>query len=105
MEPRLLRYSWQDAAGCEITEVTYRLDACTGGTRFTYDHTGFTGIGGFFMAQLLGYVRGKMLRVGLPQVLADLAAAGRAGAASQSVQNDMTQINAASTVWVAPGPS
>ena len=43
-----------------------------GGTRFTYDHTGFTGPGGVFMAKLLGYVRRKMLREGLPPVLDDL---------------------------------
>ncbi len=43
-----------------------------GGTRFTYDHTGFTGAGGVFMAALLGHVRRKMLRVGLPPVLDDL---------------------------------
>ena len=46
-----------------------------GGTRFTYDHTGFSGIDGFFMAQLLGYVRREMLRVGLPPVLAEVARA------------------------------
>ena len=43
-----------------------------GGTRFTYKHTGFTGIGGLFMAQMLGRVRRKMLSVGLPAVLANL---------------------------------
>jgi len=74
-EPTLLRYSWQDGAGGEISEVTYRLEPYAGGTRFTYDHTGFSGIGGFFMAQLLGYVRRKMLRVGLPPVLAEVARA------------------------------
>jgi uncharacterized protein YndB with AHSA1/START domain len=31
-----------------------------GGTRFSYEHTGFTGIGGAFMATLLGHVRRKM---------------------------------------------
>ena len=43
-----------------------------GGTRFTYDHTGFTGVGGVFLAKLLDHVRRKMLRVGLPPVLDDL---------------------------------
>ncbi len=74
-EPTLLRYSWQDGGGGEISEVTYRLEPHAGGTRFTYDHTGFSGIRGFFMAQLLGYVRRKMLRVGLPPVLAEVARA------------------------------
>src|SRR5262249_29054582 len=71
--PSLLRYSWQDAAGGEPTLVTYMLEPYVDGTRFTYEHTGFTGIGGFFMAQLLGLVRRKMLTVGLPAVLADLS--------------------------------
>jgi hypothetical protein len=57
---------------CDV-KVTYRLQPHHGGTRFTFDHAGFTGIGGFFMAQLLGSVRRKMLTAGLPAVLADLA--------------------------------
>jgi hypothetical protein len=36
---------------------------------------GFTGVGGYFMAQLLGNVRRKMLTAGLPTVLADIAEA------------------------------
>ena len=55
-----------------MTEVVYRLEPRAGGTRFSYEHTGFTGLGGVFMAQLLGHVRRKMLRVGLPAVLDDL---------------------------------
>jgi uncharacterized protein YndB with AHSA1/START domain len=73
-EPTLLRYSWRDAGGGETTEVTYRLEPHDGGTRFTYRHTGFTGIGGFVMARLLGNVRRTMLTTGLPPVLAALAA-------------------------------
>jgi uncharacterized protein YndB with AHSA1/START domain len=73
--PSLLRYSWTDSAGGDVTEVTYRLEPHDGGTRFTYEHTGFTGPGGFFMAQLLGHVRRKMLSVGLPAVLDDLEVA------------------------------
>ncbi|MFF4690005.1 hypothetical protein [Streptomyces sp. NPDC001307] len=53
-------------------EVAYRLEPHGSGTRFTYDHTGFTGAGGFFMAKLLGTVRTKMLTKGLPAVLNDL---------------------------------
>ena len=68
-EPSLLRYSWTGDEGGDVTEVTYRLEPHAGGTRFTYDHTGFTGIGGVFMATLLGHVRRKMLRAGLPPVL------------------------------------
>jgi uncharacterized protein YndB with AHSA1/START domain len=72
-EPTLLRYSWTDGdGGGDVTEVTYRLEPMGGGTRFTYEHTGFTGVGGLFMAGLLGRVRRKMLSAGLPAVLADL---------------------------------
>jgi uncharacterized protein YndB with AHSA1/START domain len=71
-EPSLLRYSWTDSAGGDVTEVLYRLEPHAGGTRFVYEHTGFTGVGGFFMATLLGKVRRTMLRKGLPAVLNDL---------------------------------
>jgi uncharacterized protein YndB with AHSA1/START domain len=71
-EPSLLRYSWTDGAGGETTQVTYRIEPYAGGTRFTYDHTGFTGPGGFLMAKLLGSVRTKMLTQGLTAVLNDL---------------------------------
>jgi uncharacterized protein YndB with AHSA1/START domain len=71
-EPSLLRYSWTDSAGGDVTQVVYRLESHDGGTRFSYDHTGFTGLGGFFMSQLLGHVRRKMLNVGLPAVLDEL---------------------------------
>jgi uncharacterized protein YndB with AHSA1/START domain len=71
-EPRLLRYSWADPGGGEVTEVAYRLQPREVGTRFTYEHTGFTGVGGLLMATLLGRVRTKMLTTGLPAVLNDL---------------------------------
>ncbi|MET8133083.1 SRPBCC domain-containing protein [Streptomyces sp. NPDC005251] len=80
-EPRLLRYSWTDHGGGETTEVAYRIQPHAAGTRFTFDHTGFTGTGGLFVAQILGHVRRKMLRVGLSAVLNQLDETGslRAG--------------------------
>ena len=71
-EPFLLRYSWTGDENGETTDVTYRIEPHASGTRFTYEHTGFTGVGGFFLAKLLGSVRKKMLTVGLPAVLDDL---------------------------------
>jgi len=71
-EGSLLRYSWTDTSSGDVSDVLYRIEPHAGGTRFTYEHTGFTGVGGFFMAQLLGHVRRKMLTVGLPAVLDDL---------------------------------
>ena len=71
-EPSLLRYSWTGADGGDVTQVVYRLEPHAGGTRFTYEHTGFTGVTGIFMTRLLGRVRRRMLSVGLPAVLDDL---------------------------------
>ncbi len=72
-EPTLLRYSWVGDEGGAATEVTYRVEPHGEGTRFTYEHTGFTGLGGLLMAKLvLGPVRRRMLDVGLPAVPADL---------------------------------
>jgi len=73
-EPSLLRYSWTDDG--TTTYVTYRIEPHNGGTRFTYDHTGFAGAGGFILAKLLGSVRKKMLTTGLPAVLDDLDETG-----------------------------
>ena len=71
-EPKLLRYSWADPGGGEVTEVAYRLEPRGNGTRFTFEHTGFTGIGGFLVSKILASVRKKMLGVALPVVLDDL---------------------------------
>jgi uncharacterized protein YndB with AHSA1/START domain len=76
-EPSLLRFSWIGDEGGDVTEVTYRLTPHADGTRFVYEHTGFTGVGGRFMATLLGHVRRRMLTVGLPAVLSDLDDQGR----------------------------
>jgi uncharacterized protein YndB with AHSA1/START domain len=75
--PRLLRFSWIGDGDATPTFVTYRLEPVGDGTRFTCEHTGFTGVGGFMMAKLLGAVRRKMLTVGLPAVLDDLDDEGR----------------------------
>ena len=72
-EPTLLRYSWRGDGNGATTEVTYRIAAHGDGTRFTYEHRGFRGVGGFFMANfVLGPVRRKMLDKGLPAVLNDV---------------------------------
>lgn len=69
--PRSLHYTWKgDQDADDVTDVTYRLEPTTAGTRFTWTHTGFTGVGGFAMSKLLGNVRRKMLDDGVPQVLA-----------------------------------
>jgi uncharacterized protein YndB with AHSA1/START domain len=78
--PHLLRYSWAGAEEDTPSEVTYRLRATSGGTEFTYQHTGFVGLMNRITAKLvLDRVRRKMLSVGLPAVLAELAAAQPTG--------------------------
>lgn len=67
--PTLLRYTWVGDEGGPATFVAYRLLATPEGTRFTWEHTGFTGIGGFAMSRLLRSVRRRMLTNALPAVL------------------------------------
>ncbi|SFK24904.1 Uncharacterized conserved protein YndB, AHSA1/START domain [Amycolatopsis sacchari] len=71
-ERELLRYTWVGGQGEAPSYVRYQLEPTPGGTRFTYSHTGFRGVGGFAMAKLLGSVRRKMLTVGMPALLAEL---------------------------------
>ncbi|GAA2560005.1 hypothetical protein GCM10010435_34100 [Winogradskya consettensis] len=68
-EPRLLRYTWVGDEGEAPSFVAYRLEETPTGTRFTWEHTGFTGAGGFFMSKLLRTVRKKMLNEAVPAVL------------------------------------
>jgi len=69
--PHTLRYTWRgDERSGDVTTVTYRLEPIPSGTRFTWEHTGFTGVGGFAMSKLLGNVRRRMLTEGVPPVLA-----------------------------------
>jgi uncharacterized protein YndB with AHSA1/START domain len=69
--PRSMHYTWRgDKDNDDVTDVRYRLEETANGTRFTWEHTGFTGPGGFAMSKLLGKVRRKMMTDGLPPVLA-----------------------------------
>ncbi|WAL68600.1 SRPBCC domain-containing protein [Amycolatopsis cynarae] len=76
-EQKLLRYTWVGSEGEEPTYVRYELDPAPGGTRFTYRHTGFSGVGGFAMAKMLGSIRKKMLTTGMPALLAEMDDEGR----------------------------
>lgn len=77
-EPSLLRYSWVGGAGDDLTTVTNTLEPHAAGTRFTWHHTGFTGLGGFLICRLLARIRAKMLDEGIPRALSALADADRA---------------------------
>jgi uncharacterized protein YndB with AHSA1/START domain len=71
-EPFLLRYTWLGGEKDDVTTVTNRLELHDGGTRFTWEHTGFTGIGGFIVSRVLNRVRKRMLDEGFPAVLREL---------------------------------
>jgi uncharacterized protein YndB with AHSA1/START domain len=74
--PFLLRYTWLGGADDELTTVTNALAPHAAGTRLTWDHTGFTGLGGFFVSWILKRVRTKMLDEGLPRALQEVEATG-----------------------------
>lgn len=68
--PHSLHYTWRgDEDTDDVTDVTYLLEETPEGTRFTWHHAGFSGVGGFAMSKLLGGVRRKMLTEGVPPVL------------------------------------
>jgi uncharacterized protein YndB with AHSA1/START domain len=82
-EPSLLRYSWVGDDHGETTYVTYALEPHAGGTRLTFEHIGFSGVGGFVLAKLMmGPGWKKMLAIKIPEVLADLDDAGNLKAGS-----------------------
>jgi uncharacterized protein YndB with AHSA1/START domain len=71
-EPSVLRYSWV-ADGGDMLQLTYGLEPRDGGTRFTFDQTGFRGIGGFFLAKLvMTPIRKKMFDERIPLLLQEL---------------------------------
>jgi uncharacterized protein YndB with AHSA1/START domain len=77
--PTLLHYSWIDSEGGKPTFVNWRLEPhAGGGTRLHFAHTGFTGVRGFLLAQLvMGPGHRKLLLRVLPALLADLDDAGQ----------------------------
>jgi uncharacterized protein YndB with AHSA1/START domain len=86
IKPRLLRYTWQGEEGGKVTTVTFLIEPNPDGTRLVFEHTGFSGIGGFFMARILNSVRTKMLDVGLPPVLKSLADGTNLGSEFDNVE-------------------
>jgi uncharacterized protein YndB with AHSA1/START domain len=82
-EPSVLRMSWVGDDSGKATFVTYRLEPHAGGTRLTFEHTGFSGLGGFMLTKLMmGPGWRKMLAARVPAVLDDLDEAGNLKAGS-----------------------
>jgi len=67
--PRRLRYSWLGDEKGPVMTVTWTLEAVGGGTRLVLEHTGFRGLGGWFVRRIMGRGWGKKLRKLLPDVL------------------------------------
>jgi uncharacterized protein YndB with AHSA1/START domain len=83
-EPSVLRYSWV-ADGGDALQLTYRLEPHDGGTRFTFDQTGFRGTGGFVLAKLvMTPVRKKMFGERIPLLLEELEDSKRPARAAVS---------------------
>jgi uncharacterized protein YndB with AHSA1/START domain len=75
--PTLLRYSWVDNEGTKPTFVSWRLEARGVGTRLHFEHVGFTGVGGFLLAQfVMRPGHRQKLAHDLPALLTDLDEAG-----------------------------
>lgn len=82
-EPSVLRMSWVGNDDGKATFVTYRLEPHASGTRLTFEHTGFVGVGGFLLAKLMmGPGWKKMLGTAIPAVLGNLDESGNLRAGS-----------------------
>lgn len=72
-EPSVIAYSWVGNDGAPTMHVQYTLEELPKGTRLIVEHTGFTGIGGFFLSKLvMGPGHRKLLGDAFPGVLADM---------------------------------
>ncbi len=75
--PVMLRHTWKGEER-EASIVTWRIGPAPEGSRLTYDHTGFRGVDGIIMSKfVLGPIRRRMLRTGLPPVLDAIDDAGQ----------------------------
>ena len=77
--PHRLVFSWIGDEKQKATTVSFELQAVSGGTKLTFAHTGFEGLGGFFGRMMManGW-RKKMLGRQLPAALDALEGGGRA---------------------------
>lgn len=77
-EPELLSYSWIDRDQGEPTYLSWALAPHAGGTRLRFAHTGFKGVSGFLLAQLvMGPGHRQKLNSDLPKLLDSLDDTGQ----------------------------
>jgi uncharacterized protein YndB with AHSA1/START domain len=96
-EPSLLKISWVGNEGQKPMHVTYEVEAHAGGSRLTFEHAGFEGVGGFILAKLMmGPGWRKMLGTAIPAVLADLDDDGKLRGGSVLKPKFQPQANGAS---------
>ncbi len=72
--PTLLRYSW--VGGPLDTEVAWRLEEVDGGTRLSFEHTGFEGMAALLVSGLMQMGWNRMAKKGIPALLDRFAADG-----------------------------
>jgi uncharacterized protein YndB with AHSA1/START domain len=72
VDGRKLRYSWKGDENAAPQEVCWELEDAPGGARLHFAHTGFVGIGGWLLANvMMGPGWRKMLSRTIAAVLAD----------------------------------
>jgi uncharacterized protein YndB with AHSA1/START domain len=80
---RVIAYTWQGDEKGPPMKVRYELESDAGGTKLTFEHTGFRGIGGWMLARfMMGPGWKKMMNVRIPIVLERYAAGGGAAVAA-----------------------
>ncbi len=72
--PSLLRYSW--VGGPLDTQVCWQLEPTDGGTRVTFEHTGFEGLSAVLVSGMLQMGWNRMAKKLLPALLDRMAAEG-----------------------------
>jgi len=79
-----LAYRWVGNENGKSTIVRYSLETIAGGTRLIFEHTGFSGLGGFILAKMmLGPGWRKMFSKTIPKILDALRANGSLDSAAE----------------------
>lgn len=70
VKERVIAYSWVGDEGRAPMRVRYVIEAVPGGTKLSFEHSGFTGVGGWVLARfMMGPGWKKMFTQRLPAIL------------------------------------